>query len=150
MDRPSVDRRSRDGVKLDYSTSIRPEEPRWRCMMRSWSMGFLITFLVIHVLLLARMTFLLLKSLSAVLVFGLLYYLFRFRKELLWRLLGEFRAWHARACVDIFNFKNACDTFVKKLSIWMTDRRNEELKYFKWTCVSPHILSKSELICCGA
>ena len=150
MDQPSVDRRSRDGAKLDYGTSNRLEEPRWKRMMRSLHMGISIGYRVTPGLVDIWMILSLPEYLCGILGIGWHYYLFRFRRELLWWLLGEFRAWHAQTCVDIFNFKNACATFVKKLSIGKTDRRNDELKHFKWTCVSPHILSRSELMYCGA
>ena len=71
-------------------------------------------------------------------------------RELLWWLHIELRVWHARACARIFNWKNACATFAKKLSTRTTNRRNDELKHFKWTCVSLHTFGRIQSMWCGA
>ena len=156
MDPGNVDRWTRYRAKLNHSTSFQPKKPYWQRVVRSRVVDYLIVFGGIQVsLLLLAFTFP--KSLSAILValpnFSAILVLFYkpfVNRELLWWLVVELRAWHARACVDILNWKHACTTFVKKLSIWTTDRRNDELKHFEWTCVSPDFPSKTELMCCGA
>ena len=69
-------------------------------------------------------------------------------RELLWWLHIGLSTWHARVCARIFNWRNACATFVKKLPIRTTNRKNDELKHFKWTCVSLHTLSRIQSMRC--
>ena len=129
-----------------HPKSLQLEQPQWQRIVRYGVTGSLFIYVGLQVISL--------KTLSAILVVGLLaliLFVFPLERKLLWWLfLASFRAWHARACVDILNWKNACALFVNKLSIWTTDRRNDELKHFKWTCVSPDIPGQSELMCCGA
>ena len=84
-----------------------------------------------------------------ILVVGLLhilllvfYCVILFRRELLLWLHIKIHAWHARACVGVFNWKNACAKFMKKLSMRTMNCSNDELKHFMWTCVSPHNLGR--------
>ena len=77
------------------------------------------------------------------------YYVILFLEELLWRHM-HIRAWHARACVGVFNWKRACAALVKELSIRKTNRRNDKLKHFKWTCVSLQTLGKIKSMSCRA
>ena len=237
MPRPWWDRRSRSGAKLDYSTSIRPEEPRWKRIMkregmgcfvslhfrlylllytqvlRIWSehffdtwlgtssanltivaSGFILHYSLLHcvclifrgepplrlvpedkrrlslsyfkLLLLVDTTILCigplllpdtLPRINTPPVAGLLLTLFDILhlvsscwRELLWWLHTELRFCHARACTAIFNWKTVCATFAKKLSTRTTNRRYDELKHFKWTCVSLHTLGRIQSMWCGA
>ena len=232
MDRPSVDRRNGDGMKLDYNTIIRPEEPRWKRIMkregmgcfislhfrlylvlytqvlRMWSKHFLDTCfassfvnfttvasgLILHLslvhyvclifrgeppqnkllenkgrlrslyfyllLLIATNTGFLVtdttfSSIGPLLLpdtlntlFDILYLVSTCWRALLWWLHIELRVWYARVRAKVFNWKNACATFVKKLSIRTTNRKNDELKRFKWTCVSLHTLGRVQSMRC--
>ena len=164
MDERSWYQRSRDGLELDDTTSTPVEDPRWRYIMRHGVMGLIISVtldisLVVVVRVLIRKLLSSSISIATFVIFvnsflsALPYayiYIFVMRRELLRRLHREFRAWHARACVGMFNWENACATFVKELAIRTTNRRNDGLKHFKWTCVSPHILGRVESVCCEA
>ena len=150
VDRLSVDRREEDVMDLDYKTTIRRKEPRWKRIMKregtdmlrlaafSISLSFLIH---IHIFLNSFFLFAISSTTSANLVVGLLHmllvnicYVIFYQKELLWWLRKGFRPWYTVVCVGIFNLNYACATFLKKSSVWTYG----ELKHFEWTCVSPH------------
>ena len=163
MDQPSVDRQSGDGVKLDYSTSIRPEEPRWKRIMEREGTDLLRAaafsislILLITVLLNSFFSFAISSITSATFVVILLhmllvvfYYIIFFQRELLWWLRIGFRPWCTVVCVGIFNLKHACATFLK-VYVWTKFHRSHELKHFEWTCVSPHTLGKIDPMIGGA
>ena len=148
MDRPSVDRRNGDGMKLDYNTAIRREELQSKRIMERQGTDLLrlaafsvsLSFLI-YILFNSFFLFAISSTTSANLVVGLLhmllvniYYVIFFQKELLWWFRKGFRPWYTLVRVGIFNLKYACATFLKKPSVWTYS----ELKHFEWTCVSPH------------
>lgn len=152
------DPRTRDGPKLDDTTSTEAEEPLKELGMRYEVISFII-FVVFHVFMLFLMIISHFKSLfssaistttSFILVLGLLhpllvlsYYTYLFRRVLVWWLHIKITALHARACVGIFNWKNTKYRF-RPTTV------NVELTYFKWTCVSPHTHGRTESMSYGA
>ena len=159
--------RSRDGPNMDDTPSTIAEEleKEFSIRMRYRFIRFII-FVVYCVFILFLGIKLHFKPLfssaisttsSFIFMIGLLrpllvlsYYVFLFRGALVWWLHMKITAWHARACVSIFNWKNACAAFAKKLFRPTTGRENVELTYFKWTCVSPHTFARTGSMSCGA
>ena len=129
MDERSMGPRSRYQLSMDYPTSAQAANYREELGMSIWKIGWLLlVYLLVWVFCCVSL----------------------YRRELLDRGLHEdIRDWYARACEGIFNWKNACATFVMELAITKTNLRNDELKHFEWTCVSPHTLGRNESMCPG-
>ena len=158
------DSRWKDMMRHWITTSTKAEEARGKDMMRYRVMDVItfaayLVFLQISIIILFTKPLLssaLSTAISISLVVAMLLqllvlflYIYTFRGELVWRLHMKFRAWHARACVGILNWKNACATFVRKLAMRTTNRRNDELTHFRWTCASLHTHGRIEYLCCG-
>ena len=129
MDERSMGPRSRYQLSMDYPTSTPAANHRQELGTSIWNIGW---------------------SILLYMLFWVFCCVSLFRRELPHRWLHEdIRDWYARAREGIFNWNNGCATFVMELAITKTNLRNDELKHFEWTCVSPHTLGRNEFMCRG-